>query len=583
MKNLPNPPISLPAQTAQLAAVLLLFGLPVAPLGLAQTQTPVRPPAQVSTPAAKLYKIAGTVTNAVTGEPVPRASVSLLEDASRDTLQTTETGPDGEFQLEPVPAGKYPLRVARRGYHTSFFDEHDEYSSAIVTGEGQDTEHIPFRLSPGAMVHGVVTDDAGEPVEQARVLLSMKSRAGGMGEHLETIISGLTDDQGGFEFWNLIPGSYLLAVQATPWFALHPFLSGSGPAASQGQNNQAAALDVAYPVTYFDGATEETAATPFTLRSGDRAELNVALHAVPAIHLMVRSASTEDTARDSGPFAQLGQSILGQEAMTSVGGTRPGPPGSGLVEYSGIAPGHYAVTQGDPPRTVELDATGGGSLEVDPSQGIPSVSVTVKLHMAGNTPLPAPLELVLRQESVPHRVLRASVTSDAPGRASASFSAVGPGSWTLLAQSGDLALAVVSIQTVKGTLQDSRIQVGDHPLSLSVVLAKGDARVEGLALKAGVGKDGKGLPGVMVVLVPRNPAANLALFRRDQSDSDGSFSLRDVVPGQYNVVAIEDGWDLDWARPEVIGRYLPQGIAVTVTESSEKLVRLPKGVPVQAR
>ena len=32
------------------------------------------------------------------------------------------------------------------------------------------------------------------------------------------------------------------------------------------------------------------------------------------------------------------------------------------------------------------------------------------------------------------------------------------------------------------------------------------------------------------------------LIRRDQSDSDGSFALRDVVPGQYTVVAIQDGW-----------------------------------------
>jgi hypothetical protein len=87
----------------------------------------------------------------------------------------------------------------------------------------------------------------------------------------------------------------------------------------------------------------------------------------------------------------------------------------------------------------------------------------------------------------------------------------------------------------------------------------------------------------MVVLVPKEPGAFRSLVRRDQSDSDGSFSLHDVAPGQYTVVAIEDGWDLDWARPEVIGRYLPQGIAVTVTERQGKLVRLSEPVPVQSR
>jgi hypothetical protein len=500
-----------------------------------------------------------------------------MDEDSRETVQTTETGSDGEFQFEALPAGKYPLRVARRGYPASYFDEHDQYSSAIVTGEGQDTAHIPFRLSPGAMVHGVVTDDAGEPIQQARVLLTMNSRAGGMGEQLLEVGSGDTDDLGGFEFWNLAPGNYLIAVQATPWFAMHPFSGGSGPASAQGQNNPAATLDVAYPVTYYDGTTEEAAASPIALHGGDRAEVNVALHTVPAIHLTVRSADKEATSRGLASFAILRQSILGQEPTSTFAGMRSGAPGSGPAEFSGIAPGHYTVTQGDPPRTVELDASGSGNLEVDPSQGVPAVSVTVKLRMADNLPLPQPLELMLMSESTPRQVLRAQAASDGPGKASVSFSAVSPGYWTPFAQSGDLALAMVSIQTAKGEQQGSRIQVRETPLTLSVVMTRIDTRVEGFALK-----DGKGLPGVMVVLVPRNPASNLSLFRRDQSDSDGSFSLRNVAPGRYTVVAIEDGWELDWAVPNVIERYLPQGLAVTVTASSGKLVRLSEGLPVQS-
>jgi len=87
----------------------------------------------------------------------------------------------------------------------------------------------------------------------------------------------------------------------------------------------------------------------------------------------------------------------------------------------------------------------------------------------------------------------------------------------------------------------------------------------------------------MVVLAPRQLAALEGLARRDQSDSDGSFVLHDVVPGQYTLIAIEDGWVLDWTDPEVIRRYLPGGIPVTVTESSGKLLTLDVPVPVQAR
>jgi hypothetical protein len=56
-----------------------------------------------------------------------------------------------------------------------------------------------------------------------------------------------------------------------------------------------------------------------------------------------------------------------------------------------------------------------------------------------------------------------------------------------------------------------------------------------------------------------------------------------VAPGDYTVVAIRDGWELDWAQPQVIRRYLPGGVAVTVTDSSDKLVSLTRPVPVQDR
>ena len=67
-----------------------------------------------------------------------------------------------------------------------------------------------------------------------------------------------------------------------------------------------------------------------------------------------------------------------------------------------------------------------------------------------------------------------------------------------------------------------------------------------------------------MVLVPRDPADWL-LFRRDQSDSDGTFTLPAVLPGTYIAIAIEDGWGLDWASPAVLQLYLKNGTPVEVT------------------
>ena len=86
----------------------------------------------------------------------------------------------------------------------------------------------------------------------------------------------------------------------------------------------------------------------------------------------------------------------------------------------------------------------------------------------------------------------------------------------------------------------------------------------------------------MIVLVPRQQGDVEALARRDQSDSDGSFSLNDIFPGQYTVVAIEDGWALDWLKPGALTRYLPNGTSVTVNDGSST-VHLSGPVVVQPR
>ncbi|MBV9073664.1 MAG: hypothetical protein JOZ10_08545, partial [Acidobacteria bacterium] len=75
----------------------------------------------------------------------------------------------------------------------------------------------------------------------------------------------------------------------------------------------------------------------------------------------------------------------------------------------------------------------------------------------------------------------------------------------------------------------------------------------------------KPLSGALVMLVPPDVADNLSLFRRDQSDSDATFILNDVVPGSYTAVAIQNGWDMEWASPEALRPYLAKGTRVEIT------------------
>jgi len=517
--------------------------------------------------SAKIYRVAGTVTNSVTGEVVPGATMALEEGEPRSIVQTVVTDSAGQFQLGPVAAAKYSLVVSRRGYRTSAFDAHDNYSSAIVTGPGQDTEHIQFRLNPGAMVRGVVTDDAGEPVAGATALLMLKTKTGGLGEHLVKAIEGETDDTGLFEIWNLIPGTYFLAIKATPWFAAHPSLAELDGAHSAEARREEETLDVAYPVTYYPGSTDEAGAVPISIASGDRVEASVQLHAVPALHLTVHTAADNGDKQRFPRTPVLNQTLFGNQEYSAFARVFPGTPGSGITELAGIAPGHYTLSQADLPQAMEIDSS--GNQEVNLAAGFPTFSVSMHVRMADGSVPPDPLTLHLVSDDALMRNLSANVTEEAGAR----FDAVPPGKWIVYAESKDLWIAVISILTGGRPEEENRIVVKDKSVTVSAVLAEGKTNIEGF-----VQKDGKGEPGVMVVLVPNDPAASPELYRRDQSDSDGSFLLRNASPGQYRIVAIEDGWDLDWARPKVISHYLRAGTAIVVTGNSGKSIWL--GAPI---
>jgi hypothetical protein len=554
--------------------IAILLALP------ALTQPAPRAPARPGSSAAALYRIAGTIVNSASGEPIRRAAVAALSEEDSHTIAAVESDNEGHFSLDGLPAAKYQLTASKRGFRTAFYDEHDLYNSAVVTGPDQETGNLTFRLVPGSILHGVVTTDGGDPVENARVMLFLKSRDGKPAAHIGQSNSTSTDDTGAYEFNNLSAGEYMLAVIAEPWYAMHRSADrtrriSSGENAAAG--DAATALDVAYPVTYFDSSTEEASATHITLAGGARAQADITLHAVPALHIEVDTPRKTD---GSIARAELRQKVFGVEISAVSAGFLDSMQ-TGATEFTGVAPGHYELAQGDPPRVLEFDAA--ASMQVDPALGSPTTAVRGTLRNAAGAALTDDCSLSLEPVGASESQARQSQASQHEGpilalcmRGAFTLPSVPAGEWRLSVQSGANQLAVTSVTSGSATHAGGIIKVQDRELSLVVSVSPGATRVQGFARK-----DGKGAAGVMVVLVPKDLTALDGLVRRDQSDSDGSFSMRDVVPGDYTLVAIQDGWSLDWAEPHVISRYLPGGIPVTVSDRSGKLVALTTPVPVQ--
>ncbi len=521
------------------------------------------------------FTISGVVVSAATGQPLDRADVTLHNPTGETLVAETTTGQDGRFIFEHLAAAKYSLSASRRGYIGAAYDEHEGYSTAIVTGEGLVSDGLTFPLSPRAVIRGTITDDAGDPVQQARVSLYRQNLLNGLGNIVRAGMA-VTDDTGAYEFARLEAGNYYVAVSANPWYATRPQPRRDAQGNITIPDDQRSTLDVAYPTTFYADVTDSDSATPIPVKAGDKVQVDLTMHAVPAVHLSIQVPSPS---RPGFAMPQLTQEVFGltegtQAAMAySWGGRRQDNDGETTVELNGVAPGHYLVELhggGDMSRSASLDATSDARIDLSQASGMADVSG--KLAMMGAGALPDRLSISLRS-SDGHYGGGGRVEPDG----SFALHGVSPGSYEIWVTAADTSLAVTRLTATGAATEGNTIKVTGQPVSISATLAEGSANVTGFARR-----DGKAAPGVMVLLVPRNPGAEREMFRRDQSDSDGSFVLNRVVPGDYTAVAIENGWTLDWARAEVIAHYLPGGLKVTVPARAKDFA-ITASVPVQPK
>src|SRR6267378_4897513 len=254
----------------------------------AQTNSPER--GQIPTGP---WRIAGTVVNAKGGGSLTRARVTIMDAKIRQNVQSVVTSDDGRFEFH-VPAGKFALQGAKRGFITAAYNQHDQFSTAIVTGAGIDTENLTLRISPNAVLTGKVIDEFGEPVRNAQVMVYRENRFSGVSQ-ISRFRGASTDDQGKYEVTPLDEGTYFVSAKAAPWYAVHPMSGLAGTANAPVQVNSA--LDVAYPITYCGDTSTADEAAPIPVRGGDRLEADIHLNPVPALHLLFH------TGENGGPVA----------------------------------------------------------------------------------------------------------------------------------------------------------------------------------------------------------------------------------------------------------------------------------------
>lgn len=254
------------------------------------------------------FCVSGTLVNALTGEPIRRAAVTIPQSA-------VLTDAAGTFRFCGLSAGSYYTNGEKPGFAAS--------GLAVTVGPSRDD--VLLRLQPLAAIKGKVLDASGEPLENALIqLLSLAVEDGWRKARVESAVS--TDDRGEYRLAGLAPGRYL--VRAAGW-------QGAVSRVKQPDSSET------FTPVYYGGATDLVSATPLTAEPGREvsADFLVALEISYRIH---------------GALAGFSAHIPAEIELLGAEGDPSAAPiafdaATGAFQINNVAPGSYVLraTEGE--------------------------------------------------------------------------------------------------------------------------------------------------------------------------------------------------------------------------------------------
>ncbi|MCY1057149.1 carboxypeptidase regulatory-like domain-containing protein [Nannocystis sp. SCPEA4] len=130
----------------------------------------------------------------------------MLHDAAGGRWAQAQLEMDGVTRFRGIRSGEYTVRVDCHGHVPE-----DTYEKVKITDRS--VSGLAWKVSRGQAIRGVVVDARGKPVAMVRVAASPQQNANDPRVQ-KTSGGGQTEASGGFEVTGLLPGRYLLEVQA---------------------------------------------------------------------------------------------------------------------------------------------------------------------------------------------------------------------------------------------------------------------------------------------------------------------------------------------------------------------------------
>lgn len=533
-----------------------------------------RPPRDATRPVdtTGTASISGRVVGADTSRPLKRVRVHIAAAGSRSRTVTTDE--HGIYHVAGLPAGTYTITATKTGFVDAAFGQRraQREGTPIRIADGQQLTGVNLALARGAVISGRVLDEDGEPL--ARAIVQVMRHQYQRGER-RLVVAGMdqTDDRGQYRVFGLAPGEYV--VSATAGRADGPmrrvFIRPPSLAAGADDSSES----TGYAPTYYPGVMTTSEAARVKVAAAQESNgIDFQLQLVPLA--TVRGTTTDPR----GTVVLVPEDGAGPLRMQNPrGAVLP----DGTFTIRNVPPGKYTAV-------ARTEGVLGGATMAMQAVFVAGEDITISLAAVSGSHLDGVVTFEASATSPPAAFAGFRVSAQPVGatvalpRIGRPAQPDGKGHFTLR----DLLPGKYLIQangargwTMKAVYLDGR-EITDEPVeikgggsagALNVIFTD---RISGLS--GGVAETGDApAAGVTIIAFPSDEKLwqpGTRRIRTARADQNGAYTMNNLPPGDYLIVATGDVEQGEWFDPAFLASARDRGVRVTISEGEQKVQHL---------
>ena len=516
--------------------------------------------AQQSGPDA-LATIEGRVVQGVTGDPLPKAHVTLeLSGEKHDSALVATTDPSGRFRFADIQPGVYELSAEKTGFLEGHYGEVKPggEQTLLRIKAGDRLDDLTVRLFPAATISGRVLDADGDPLSGGGV--NLRGRAGNRG-NIGSVSRAESNQAGEYRFDGLSSGTYYVSATAGEW----GYTARRIPVDSSGKVSKVHDLTTFYPA-----ALSLADAQGVTLENGQQqAGIDIRIRRGPTLSVKGRIAgligpaskySLNASVEEGGGWASEPAKLLpnGEFVFPEL------PPGKHRLNLFEQGMSGFQIIGYTEINLLDQDLTGVVITPFKPAQ------VRVRVVMEGEEDKPLTTGTVFLFPAGETINAISQLLEYQPQNGTFFFAAVPPRKYKVWFNNATDSY-LKSVQSEGRALDPESIDVADGAvLDLLMVFSKKVASVAGDVEIS----SNQPQPSVHVLLIAEEPVSPYSKIRSPRLDQTFHFSIANLGPGKYLAFAAEEDDPDLWENDAFVKLMQSQATEVELHESDHASVHL---------